>query len=465
MLRKRRSFQLDAILPAEVLQLEPRICLSVNLHQIIATGDSRAIPLTGVHAGDKVIIKATLQTTDVDEFTESYFAESLHIVTSQQEFVDTVYSKQQLYTFTAQQDGESIRAFLKNFDYDETGTLDITIQQLTITIPVDQATYHITSDPKMPDIAAKATLTSPPDNQSIDLSQVKFTWQARISFPASDGLNAIADIPETVFTKTTIGPNVTFTTADWKGMIRGGRLVLTVQATINGADMEGTKDGLKILGDNPSADAVKAYISSFSAPPSYPSLGATFTYQQILTKIALQESDGTLGQFISDGTPLFSGANDGGAGIMQITPPTAEQVWDWKANVQAGVKKLNSSLELADRYVANLRLYINSSFLAATNTARQNQGLPPLVSIVIPNWTADQKVRDAVRGYNGYNGADPIDSALHLHQYALKRTPSGSLSIAIDPATLIATASWYEVPASDRPSRGDPDYVNHVWSR
>ncbi|MEI8021840.1 MAG: hypothetical protein WCH39_26760, partial [Schlesneria sp.] len=87
-------------------------------------------------------------------------------------------------------------------------------------------------------------------------------------------------------------------------------------------------------------------------------------------------------------------------------------------------------------------------------------------TINIPAFSSDQKTKDAIRGYNGWAGSDPIAPSLHLHEYRLARNSNGQLLFNIIPGTHIATAIWERVPAADRPQNsGDPNYVNHVLSQ
>jgi hypothetical protein len=461
-----------------VEQLEARNCPTglSPIHTTVSGAFTQSITLTGVNVGDRVTIHAQLDTTDPNEEHEGV-DESLHIVTSGGEFVVGNYGPlgRQLFNFTATQANQQIGAFIRNWDADETGTLDINGQGLQIIIPGDVTEFRITEDPKMPEITAEASLdgmTSDPQ-----LAAVHFNWTAQVTFNASDGDTHAKDIAAQQYTKSdVVGPSVTFKDSDWMDTIRGGRLVLTVTATIDGEEMQGTLDGLTIKGRNPGADAVKAYIDTFDQPDSYPS-GSSYDYHEVLKKIASQESGQNFLQFHNsgqiEGTPLFSSDNFGGAGIMQITPASPEQVWDWKANIDAAVQKFNSGLELSDRYVTNLQRYVTRTILPQVNARRATMGLQPLVSITVPNFGADMVVLDAIRGYNGYAGHNPVYTAQTLHEYILSTDTSGNLNLDIDATTLTATASWVRLDSAARAQIltrqgipmnhwGDINYVDNV---
>jgi hypothetical protein len=96
----------------------------------------------------------------------------------------------------------------------------------------------------------------------------------------------------------------------------------------------------KILGKNPSKAAVFAYIDTIN-PHWYTKM------------IAIQESEqNQVVQFRTDGYPVAS--YDNGYGIFQLTgcptPPTIDQVWNWKSNVFGGI------LCLANKAVDAVRL-------------------------------------------------------------------------------------------------------------
>ena len=171
-------------------------------------------------------------------------------------------------------------------------------------------------------------------------------------------------------------------------------------------------------------------------------------------------------QFVGDGWPYFSGDNKGGAGLGQITPASEDQRWNWRTNVQAANSKYSHSYDLTNTYVNSMRSSPKvAEKIKKINAVRKAQNLPPL-TITIPYFSEDQRVRDAIRGYNGWAGSDPIDPDRFLHQYRLAQDASGDLKYTIVPNTNNATAIWEEVPWTDRPSNvGDPKYVWNVMSQ
>ena len=172
--------------------------------------------------------------------------------------------------------------------------------------------------------------------------------------------------------------------------------------------------------------------------------------------------------------PKWSADNLGGVGIMQITVPrpTDDQVWNWRANMAAGIQKLNQAVAGARHYPTQVR---NSAhfhqLVQAFNAKRQQQGLPPLQQINLPDFTSgdfnnnlQQLELDAIRGYNGWAGHDAF--GFPLHEFRVAVDANGVLRVTVAPGATTGTAQWERVPAADRPqSSGDPNYVAHVLSR
>jgi hypothetical protein len=361
-----------------------------------------------------------------------------------------------------------------------------------LSIGTDSKTFTIGTDATMPVVTATVSSIPP-----VDLSGTTFDWTATIRFPMKLATNAkptdkngkelgpddLITGPDTFAKHVVQGPKVTFSGTDWQGMVRGGQLTLTATATIRGESVTATLDGLSIKGQNPSKDAVRSYINSQPVPSWYPA-GATYTYNQVLNKLASVESGGALQQFISDGTPLFNapakGAEpDGGAGVMQLTPPSPEETWNWKKNVDDGATTFRNKLVDASAYSSILQDYVNSTdftvVLARINVTRSRTD--QIKHIVVPGYgNPDWLVRDAIRGYNGLGGWDirhlttKKGAKVGLHQYTIvakdgKPDDGSRLDVSgfFDRNTGTLTATWREVLPSERPTNGS--YVDAVWKR
>ena len=237
--------------------------------------------------------------------------------------------------------------------------------------------------------------------------------------------------------------------------IRGGDLTIIVSTVIHGSMLEARTQGVQIFATNPSRETVKTRMP-----------------HKILSKIAMQESNG-MRQFLADNgkqsfCPLWSGDQKGGVGIMQLTVPlpTDDEVWDWTRNVAKGIEKFKSSVSVARNYPKQLRESPQfHNLVAKYNEARAAQKLPP-VTVTVPEFTTGdfennpkQLELDAIRGYNGFAG---YDLGLHLHEFRIARDAQGLLIVDVPPGTTMGTARWERVPASDRPSAGDRNYVENV---
>jgi hypothetical protein len=91
---------------------------------------------------------------------------------------------------------------------------------------------------------------------------------------------------------------------------------------------------------------------------------------------------------------------------------------------------------------------------------------PAQVQVTVPEFNAEQLEDDTIRGFNGWAGDDGFSSPKVLHEFRIvvdKKT--GNLVVDSDPKSGTAKAQWERVPVADRPSSGDPDYINSVKNR
>jgi hypothetical protein len=309
---------------------------------------------------------------------------------------------------------------------------------LTIQIPQGQERFEISAAPAMPTVLAEAVVSGSTQN----LLTTLFRWTARVLF---DGRGAPYSRPEPPFNviKKMTGPNLQILPRDWP-RFGGGNLTLRVDAVIDSQPMVAELGGLTITGANPSPSDVRLALG-----------------QDTLRRIANQESG--FQQFLGD-WPKFSSDGANGAGIMQITPATIEQRWNWRANVAAGIAVFNDRYALTNTYVASMSKSTALAGLIAQYNARRVADKKSALTVTVPPFTEEQRLRDATRGYNGWAGQDPIDPSLHLHEYRLRK--SGALPLVQESTDRkTGVLIWETVPTSDRPASGDPDYVEHVWAK
>lgn len=313
---------------------------------------------------------------------------------------------------------------------------DVTPARIELVSPAADTVFSIDATPKMPkvDIEVRVAGVAPdPTPQTV------FSWTGEISFDEADvctfGKQGV------IFTEKLPPSTVTggrFTPAfPW---FRGGRLTLTVQATVNGMALS---NSLKvwIFGTDPGWSAVSAELGD-----------------DTLRRIARHESGGI--QFENDsgkshqGVPKLNRLHDGGGGICQITPPSADDLWNWKTNVASGKRVFADKQTVArgfpQRQAASARF---QQLVQAVNQGRTAAGLAAL-SVRVPPFDADQLNKDTIRGFNGYAGG--------MHEFRLS-VVNGELQVTnVNEANKTADAVWEQVPVADRPQSGDPDYVNHV---
>jgi hypothetical protein len=328
----------------------------------------------------------------------------------------------------------------------------------TIRVTLPKTDYRIRIDPKtgtpqMPkDIVATAAVQNWPADAPVP---TVFTWRVYLDwdFPAYPTHHRIN--------------NQTFTQAsplkvNLDGEIRGGLLTVVAKALLNGQEVCGQAHAT-ILGENPPRKTVlRAYPRS--------------RFGLIASKVGTAESG--LRQFTSPngldpgGWPLVSRTND--VGIMQLNAPSgaissADQVWDWRANVQRGLEMLRGKqrnvVVLASRHAVGLHRVPEEcgTQMAMLNCARMLLGLSCLPPPSVPP-LSDKAGSGALPGE-----ADPDKLALsQVEREAIRRYNGGreyAYVIQPDPTTLgIQRAEWQIDPTRGgiRPTSGDPNYVRKV---
>lgn len=250
---------------------------------------------------------------------------------------------------------------------------------------------------------------------------------------------------------------------DLKDEIRGGTLKVFAKAMLNGREVFGQAQAV-VLGDNPPREVIlKAFPRS--------RLGL------LASKIAMAESsfrqfstgkDGT-----PEGLPLLSRSND--VGLMQLNPPSggltsADQVWDWRANVQRGLEMFVGKRQisfLASRHASG-RGWIRGPddgllALGCINAARYLLGLDCLKPPTIP--PLSQAPGSGLRP----GEADPDRLAIsQIEREAIRRYNGGreyEFVVVPDFHTLgVAAMGWQIDPERGgvSPQSGDPNYVARV---
>jgi hypothetical protein len=170
-----------------------------------------------------------------------------------------------------------------------------------------------------------------------------FDWEVRVVFDeSSTTFGRAATVFNDGFTVSRVlGGTFSFS---WP-WIRGGNLTMHVEGQVRGGSVEATFTG-RITGTDPAIGDVRAALGD-----------------DTLRRIANVESG--FHQFETDPNsgrvvPKFNFRinaqgqrvrGDGGAGICQITPPTANEIWDWKANVRKGKQIFGGALGAAAAYL------------------------------------------------------------------------------------------------------------------
>lgn len=323
--------------------------------------------------------------------------------------------------------------------------------RVAVVAPADTRVFYIDGNsPRMPDVTAELVGIAPAPG-----GPAATTWQTRVGYWAPDYV-AIAGqrgpgrtLRSPAYDAHTVAGSTRFTpdfTVGGVPTLRGGRLWLSAQTQVGSLTLQATTPlagptRLQILGRNPDRAVVKAYLEALAVPDLWPG-GTQYDYRVIMRKVMAQESWVT--QFDPTGVPLWSFDGRRGVGLMQLTDPvpTPEQTWDWRRNLDAGVRLFAEKLEVAGDRLDALTVRIEAEL--------------PAGAVVAPI-TGDMIVEEALRAYNALdNGAGPKD------EFRSIREPGGRLRLVPRPSGVL-TNVWEHVPPAIRGILiGDPDYVNHV---
>jgi hypothetical protein len=355
--------------------------------------------------------------------------------------------------------------------------VDTNIVQIQITSPCTDSPNlcsiigTLSPPPAMPVIqglSAKVVGIDPDPTPS-----TSFDWTAQVTLQQGDcngnRSNAVT-VTAPAVQETVVGgqwtPNFAGT---YGGTLYGGQLQFKAAATVQGLNLTGdTKmqpdnDDEHVLGNNPSPADLLTQLGN-----------------NTLLAIACWEGGGN--QFIADNSPQHiagacpNWAHDAsppanpGVGVMQITPNTGVDIWDWTQNATEGRNKLTRLPTNNSGFYAG-QIANTNSFNNIVNNMKAQLLLQKIVlaDVIVPDLTSGdfnsnllETQYDVIRGYNGYFGRDQF--GLPLHEYQIVMDPSQSytafLLTPIDPTTHLAQAQWTRVPASQRP--GNNNYVNLV---
>jgi len=337
--------------------------------------------------------------------------------------------------------------------------------------------FPISAQCEMPNITVTATLKDiTPDPKAV----LSYVWNIALVF---DGKGC----PHFTGQGTTHPPITATTTVNsFKipfSAMRGGDLTIKVSVQGGNQLLTGQSSGLRITGTNPPVSILAVY-----AP-------ATAAFRKLM------QLESALRQFFSPRYPLYSQDNKGGVGLCQITRPhpSADQIWSWKANVDAGWSLYQEKEATARVFPAHIRKgdtfkQLVSSYNDARYKKQQEEAakqpkamaaaaaggsgtasVKPTTEVVrrdltisLPDFTDEQLQLDTLRGFNGYSDG--------LHEYRLSRDAAGLLAVTVDEANLKGKASWDRLTAAQRivqldadgvagNDRGDPNYVDDVMAQ
>lgn len=265
----------------------------------------------------------------------------------------------------------------------------------------------ISAEPKMPEIKwlLKGFVADP-----IEPATNVINWKTTLDSPKGTFPHQIAD-----FKSITDGQSDAKSTepyqVDFGTKIVGGKLEAEASVSVRGQPLRATTkspasenypkyDLVRVLGRNPTIESIDSFIASFPTPADFPSWQGV-TYQRIFVAIRQQESAAE--HFLESGEPKFNIArrgetDDGGAGLFQITPPSIEDVWNWRENTRSADRKLRGNIPEAISYMDNI-----ATHQRVQDFIKQNGLRPDIPITVLPSGITREEmiVRNMIQLFNG----------------------------------------------------------------
>jgi hypothetical protein len=409
--------------------------------QLIDNGASN--PTVNVHSlNDYSVYLTSGSTVTLSLHTDSHKA-SMTLTTLLQSLLTTGYGSNVTETYHVQSSGVYyISLSTANYPYPHPYTQSYTLQvagtaspELHVPSLNNSGVFYITAQPSMPTIDFQVTGITPDPlattgnnlfnvNYSLTLSAT--TNPYNIPPKSLKGQVSYFAGPTFEYRNDPLVPLNYYALQFLPGSsgIVGGKLEVTVDTIMNGKNIQLYSNDVTILGMNPTASAVKAYINAKptpTGPNGFPAKSG-YDYHTILRQIAGVESNGlssngAIYHQFSDlsqnaGWPYFNsngatttGPQDGGVGIMQITPDpkskniaSISDIWNWHTNVDDGVALFKTKLAEVSNYTAFYEANQEKMLASQIKALRVKNGLS---SLSMEPLTAAEVVRAAIRRYNG----------------------------------------------------------------
>lgn len=208
---------------------------------------------------------------------------------------------------------------------------NLTVFKVDITTLTTTA-MDITTAPAMPGVTFHADI-APGALESI----ATFKWYLDMTF-AHDALGTLEHRVPTSETDDVEGSGDW--TPDWDDLLAGGSVSVHVAASVDGSsEATDDQDDYRIRGTNPTQGQIFGIAN--------------------LRERAVCWQESTHRQF--DATrytgiemPLPCSENDGGYGLMQITPASEDETWNWQTNLNAGIALLATTYGRSEQHVSNI---------------------------------------------------------------------------------------------------------------
>lgn len=198
---------------------------------------------------------------------------------------------------------------------------------------------NITTTPSMPSVTFHADVTP----ESI-LSNVTLKWYLNMTFD-HDTLGELSHRVPTTGTSDVSG-NENWSPS-WGGLLAGGDVHVYVKASVPRSSVQSSpgeydddQSGYQIKGTNPSQAQI---FTTADADNERAICWKESTHRQF---------DAT--RYTGIGEPLASYGEDGGYGLMQLTPSSEAQVWSWSTNLNAGITHLSDVYSQSVTHVSNI---------------------------------------------------------------------------------------------------------------
>lgn len=352
-------------------------------------------------------------------------------------------------------------------------SIRITLIDLKITSPAENAQKPLGAEPALPTIDGRVTVKG----YAQDTSAVTFKWtlQTRGRYVTSIIVNGNHAPQWHSYDETMAHGTTTGTASAWNpqdGTLVGGVGRLIVSARLPGVlDNPITSDPrwIDIPGTNPDVAVAKAFVDQHEAIYAGLVRHIIFCWESLRTwhqfATHADQREGRSDNIPADWAPNPAPRRPlygppAGIGIAQVDPAAfPAQQWNWQTNLLGGLAVFHQKLTSARGWAGREQQRLDHRRQAALAAAHQPANAVP--RLIVPALTDVQLQRETVRLYNG-NHQFRFDA-----DYIVRVGPGGPAVVIVGTRQWVESPGHWRTPANlVQPSQwvpaANPNYVNQV---